>query len=173
MTSQSWVDPRVVVKSSRIQGQGGYAREPIRQGEVLVILGGTVMTEAEFLQFATTATRYDAVQLDEDLHLVDLSPTSRDTNGSLNHSCDSNLWMRDEVTLIARRDIEQGEEITVDYALFTTVPDWKMECQCGSPLCRHVITGDDWRNSEVQQRYQDHFSPYINRRIAAQRMRQP
>jgi hypothetical protein len=38
-------------------------------------------------------------------------------------------------------------------------------CHCGSPDCRRVITGDDWRRKDVQERYQDHFSPFINRRI--------
>ena len=28
----------------------------------------------------------------------------------MNHSCDSNTWMEDEATLVARRDIESGEE---------------------------------------------------------------
>src|ERR1041385_6678831 len=89
-------------------------------------------------------------------------------NGSLNHSCDSNLWMADEVTLVARRDILPGEEITVDYALFTTSPEWTLGklCQCGSPVCRHTITGNDWRRIDVQERYAGHFSPFINERIA-------
>ena len=32
----------------------------------------------------------------------------------LNHSCDANAWLEDEVTLTARRDIAAGEEITLD-----------------------------------------------------------
>src|SRR5687768_6596268 len=116
---RSWADPRIVVRESAIEGRGGYACEMIRQGEVVVILGGTVMNEAEFAAFAAKADQYDAVQIDEDLHLVDQSPDPRATNGALNHCCDSNLWMQDEVTLIARREILPGEELTVDYALFT------------------------------------------------------
>ena len=34
-----------------------------------------------------------------------------------NHSCDPNVWMQDEVTLAARRDIAIGEELTIDYAM--------------------------------------------------------
>ncbi len=43
--------------------------------------------------------------------------------GSLNHSCDSNLWMADEATVVARRDIAAGEELTLDYALHPASPE--------------------------------------------------
>lgn len=135
---------------------------------MVVIIGGCRMTEAQFRAFQSQAERYDAVQIGEDLHLVDTSGGLEAVGVSLNHSCDSNLWMRDAVTLVARRDIPPGEEITVDYALFTAQPDWKLElpCNCGSPVCRHEITGNDWKLPDVQARYRDHFSPFINARIA-------
>lgn len=164
---QSWTDPRVLVNPSAISGNGGFTREPIKAGEIVVVIGGTVFTEDEFIEFAKTADNYDAIQIGERLHLVDLSPDSRSTNGSINHSCDSNLWMRDEVTFVARHDIPAGGEITIDYALFTALPDWQLEipCLCGSSYCRHTITGNDWQLPDVQTRYKDHFSPFINARI--------
>lgn len=166
--TKTWTDPRVIIKNSTIEGQGGFATEPIEKGEIVVILGGTLMTQSEFDAFTATASNYDAVQIGEDLHLVDLSPASRAENGSLNHSCDSNLWMQDEVTVVARRDIQRGEELNIDYGLFTTTPDWVLDqpCQCQSPFCRQQITGNDWQIPDVQQRYKGHFSPYINQRIA-------
>lgn len=164
---QSWTDPRVEVRSSSIEGRGGFARELIRMGEIVVIIGGMPMTDAEFNEYTRTASQYDSIQIGENQHLIDLSPDPRATNGSLNHSCNSNLWMADEVTLIARRDIQPGEEITVDYALFTVNPTWALDktCECGSPLCRHTITGNDWQLKDVQELYKGHFSPFINERI--------
>lgn len=139
-----------------------YASRPIREGEVVVRIGGTVMTEEEFRAYSATVSRYNAVQIGEGTHLVDV-PTSP---GGMNHSCDANLWMRDEVTVVARRDIAAGEELTQDYALYTTSPTWVMKpCRCGSSLCRQVITGNDWLRPDVQERYQGHFSPFINERI--------
>ncbi len=35
-------------------------------------------------------------------------------------------------------------------------------CRCGSPICRGIITGNDWQLQEVQERYQGHFSPFLN-----------
>ena len=74
--------------------------------------------------------------------------------------------MLDGRTVGARRDIAAGEELTLDYALFSSAPEWRMECHCGSALCRRVVTGNDWRLPELQERYAGHFSPFINVRIA-------
>ncbi len=111
------------------------------------------------------------MQIGEALHLVDLVQAPDASSGSINHSCDSNLWLADEVTLVARRDIAPGEELSLDYALTTVEPAWTLDqpCHCGSPLCRHVITGNDWRLPDVRRRYQGHFAPFINARIRAKR----
>jgi hypothetical protein len=42
---------------------GLFAREPIRAGEVMSIIGGGVMTGAEFAAFAASATRYNVIQM--------------------------------------------------------------------------------------------------------------
>lgn len=133
------------------------------------------MTEADFRAFALTTPRFNAVQIAEDPHLVEAPEiTQQRAGGSLNHSCDSNLWLADEVTPVARRDIAPGEEITIDYALFTVQPEWALEqpCRCGADVCRHTITGNDWQRLEVQQRYYPHFSPFINARIERRRHEQ-
>ena len=163
----SWYDPRVEIRPSSIQSGGMFARAPFQPGETVAIVGGTLMTGAEFAAYLTGVERWNAHQIGEDLHLVDLIQTPDVVQGSLNHSCDSNLWMGDEVTIIARRAIEAGEELTLDYALTTTQPDWALDqsCQCGSALCRGRVTGNDWRLPDVQARYAGHFVPYINKRI--------
>lgn len=164
---QTWNDPRLETGTSRISGTGMFARAPIKRGEVVCIVGGKVMTDSEFALFQATHSLYSSIQIDGNLHLVEDHETIRYLDGYLNHSCDSSAWMEDEVTLVARRDIESGEEITVDYALFTTQSNWMLDnrCHCGSPHCRRIVTGDDWRRKEVQERYRGHFSPFINRRI--------
>jgi uncharacterized protein len=164
---QTWTDPRIEFRASRISGNGMFAREPIQKGEPVCIVGGVVMTDEEFEAFQATHRIYNAIQIDDHLHLVEDPEVTRNLEGSMNHSCDSSTWMDDEVTLVARRNIEAGEEATVDYALFTTQSNWMLDnrCHCGSPDCRRTITGDDWRRKDVQERYRNHFSPFINRRI--------
>ena len=165
--SQTWNDARIEIRKSHIHGSGMFARELIQRGEPVSIVGGTVMSEAEFEAFQVSHSRYNAIQIDEDLHLVERAEIAETLEGSMNHSCDSNVWMSDEVTLVARQDIAAGEEITVDYALFTAQVNWRLDnpCHCGSPLCRHTITGNDWMRMDILERYFNHFSPFINRRI--------
>ena len=164
---QTWKDPRIEFRNSRIRGTGMFTREPIKKGEMVCIVGGTVMTDSEFAEFQSAHRLYSFIQIDEHLYLVEDVETTRSLDASMNHSCDSSAWMADEVTLVARRDIAAGEEVTVDYALFTTQSNWMLDsrCRCGSPHCRRIITGDDWRRTEVQERYRGHFSPFINRKI--------
>jgi uncharacterized protein len=163
----TWYDHRVEIRPSRIHGGGMYTTAPILATETLAVMGGTVMTEQKFRAYLATVYRWNATQIGETLHLVDLVQSPEVSRGSMNHSCDSNLWLQDEVTLVARRDIASGEELTLDYALTTAEPTWTLDrrCLCGSPLCRRIITGNDWQLPEVQQRYRGHFAPFINERI--------
>jgi hypothetical protein len=163
----SWYDARVEIRPSLIQGGGMFARKPIQAGEIVAIVGGTVMTENEFHAYIATTSRFNATQIGERLHLVDLIQAPEAVAGSINHSCDSNLWLLDEVTIVACRAIASREELTLDYALTTVEPDWRLDqpCQCGTPACRHIIMGTDWQLPDVQQRYQGHFAPFINERI--------
>jgi uncharacterized protein len=163
----SWYDERVEIRSSSIQGGGMFARELIQVGEIVAIVGGTMMTEDEFHAYVATTSQYNATQIGEQLHLVDLIQAPEAIDGSINHSCDSNLWFQDEVTIVARRAIATGEELTLDYALTTVEPDWQLDqpCQCRTSVCRHIIRGTDWQLPDVQQRYRGHFAPFINERI--------
>jgi hypothetical protein len=124
--------------------------------------GGQVLPIGE-LESLRSRPRYDCAALAEDSIIV-----FREDDPVIhgNHACDANLWMSDATTLTARRDIAAGEEITVDYAVLTDDPVWKMPCACGSPLCRLVVRGDDWKRPDLQARYQGHFTPYLNARIA-------
>ncbi len=153
----SWLDPRVVSLPSAIEGTGLFATSAISKGELLLRLGGRVVTDEEFA--ALELKSYSCLNID---HGSILLMRADDRADFLNHSCDANLWLIDEVSLVARRDIEAGEELTADYALFSTDGAWSMACNCGSALCRGRICGKDWRRPDLQQRYAGHFSPLLN-----------
>lgn len=58
----------------------------------------------------------------------------------INHSCDPNLVTRilkGHILYFSRRQIEKGEELTVDYRFAHDVD--KVECSCGSKKCRGTI----------------------------------
>jgi hypothetical protein len=61
---------------------------------------------------------------------------------ALNHSCDPNVVLdTDRMLMIARRDIEKGEELS----FFYPSTEWEMQapfiCLCGSANCIHVVAG--------------------------------
>jgi SET domain-containing protein len=163
---KSWIDSRIGVRSSKIHNKGMFALKLIKKGEIVVIWGGKFVNAKEAKKLA--AKGIITMQLDDDLFSVE---EGDDLSDYMNHSCDPNVWMADEVTLIARRDIEPGEELTIDYALIEAWEDFISiwECVCGSPLCRKKVTGKDWRNAELQKRYKNHFIPLVNKRIAKSR----
>lgn len=163
------MSPKLTTKQSPMHGGGVFAVEPIKKGEVIVRWGGEVYTTQQLLDGETNDQT--ACQIDDDLHIASPAAAKELIDSDLmNHSCDPNTWMDDEVTISARRDIIPGEEVTADYALWVAHPAYITieDCHCGSPLCRHRITGDDWQLREVQGRYKGHWPPYLERRISAQ-----
>jgi hypothetical protein len=108
----------------------------------------------------------DTIAVGEDLHLV--LPIEQPIHYG-NHSCDPNLWWDDAYTLVARRAIGVGEEVTSDYATSPGVAGFALDCACRSSLCRAVITGEDWRRPELQARYGDHWIPMLLARIRTER----
>ena len=160
----SWFDPRITVRASATHGQGIFATDMIRAGEVVVIWGGDVYTEEELPSLKLEGAWSYSI-IDEGVYLF--APADAQ-DYFINHACDPNIWMADEVTLIARRDIQPNEELRGDYALWEMEPDYRLEpCTCGSALCRTRITGNDWMQPELQTRYENHFLPFLNRRISA------
>ena len=160
---EPWLDPRLKRGPSPIDGQGTFATAPIDAGEVVVVWGGTFANVEEAQR--SRALGKLVMQVD-DLYTVE----ERGEHASyfMNHSCDPNVWMGDGVTLLARRGIPPGEELTLDYALFEEDEDFTMpwECVCGTPHCRKRITGRDWRLPELQWRYGEHFSHLNLKRVA-------
>ena len=148
-------------------GRGLFARERVRAGEMLLVWGGDVVT-GEMLKWMSEEKFQLSVQIEEDLYLVTPNEGPADW---VNHSCDPNAGLVGQIVLVALRDIKTGEEICFDYAMSDGSAYDEFECGCGSRLCRHHVTGDDWKLPELQKRYEGHFSPYIQSRINRQKSR--
>jgi D-alanine-D-alanine ligase-like ATP-grasp enzyme len=78
----------------------------------------------------------------------------------INHSCDPNAWL-EGLDLVARKPIEAGQEITVDYATFIAGTGASFDCDCGADGCRRTVTPQDWQLPEIRRRYREHCSAYI------------
>ncbi len=75
--------------------------------------------------------------------------------------------------IYAARDIEPGEELTLDYAAtavdqFASQDFWVLDCKCGSANCRGRVTGDFFQlPEELQRRYYPNLPLSIKRRYRA------
>lgn len=72
--------------------------------------------------------------------------------------------MRGDIVAVAMRDIRSGEEITQDYAMIDC-RKYEFECSCGAPNCRKIITGQNWKNKELQKKYGKYLSAFIKSKL--------
>jgi uncharacterized protein len=158
--------PGLVARRSSSEGFGVFAARPVLAGEVLCVWGGEVIPTSRMLGLPEGRRRF-AVQVEEDLYLVTplLGTGAADL---VNHSCDPTALLAGSHTLVARHDLAVGEELTYDYATSDVNPHLGFVCRCGAIGCRGRVSGDDWRDPALRERYGDAFSPHILRRIRAE-----
>jgi hypothetical protein len=172
--ARSWISPKLAGGPSRIHGVGVLATEPIAAGEKLMEFGGEKITAAQANGDDYRARSVWIVADDAYLGLrIDDPHPSLDEN--LNHSCDPNAWLIDEVTMVARHNIAAGEEITLDQGTWNFDEDeytWDRDaCGCGSCDCRKTLTQNDWMLDALQERYKGHFHPIVQMMIDNQKRR--
>ena len=164
MPNLSYISPKAEVRESPIHGRGLFAREAFAAGEVVCVKGGYVF-DRETLKSMPDWYRAAEIQVAEDLFIGPLAEEERE--GSMifsNHSCEPNVGVRGQIVFVAVRDIGAGEELTHDWAT-TDDDDYELECRCGAPACRKLITGRDWRRPDLQRKYRGYFSSYLADKI--------
>jgi hypothetical protein len=166
MPGPTYRSPKTEVRPSPIEGQGLFARQAIRRGEIVAVKGGHVLTGAQWAALEPVLGPAE-IQIAEDLFIAPVTAAERD--GAMlytNHSCDPNLAIRGQIVLVAMRDIAPGEELTIDWAT-TDDGEHVMRCRCGSPRCRGTVTGRDWMRPELRERYRGWFCWFLQRKIDA------
>jgi SET domain-containing protein len=132
------VAPGIRVAESKIDGRGCFATQRFAKGRKIVELVGERVSRVEAARRMRGKRRLHICAIDSYWGI----DASRGGNGSqfVNHSCRPNSFvriMRGHVIFFALRDIEPGEEITLDY-VESYHPDTK-GCRCGAPGCRGTI----------------------------------
>lgn len=161
-------EPTIDIRSSdMVPGELGiFALRDFRKGEELFNFGEA---EDEFLTDAEFALLSPALQEKIVRFVVgrpggycvfkgldfDLLPIAF----YINHSCEGNLGCSAEGDLVALRDIAHGEELTYDYGLVEAKPEFIMHCTCGTPSCRKIVTGNDWRDPSFRASHKDFLHP--------------
>jgi SET domain-containing protein len=164
MSALSYLSPKAEVRPSAIHGRGLFAREAIAKGEIVCIKGGHIFDRRRLAELQPDLGPAE-VQITEDLFIGPVRAEDRE-GGMIfsNHSCEPNIGVRGQIVFVAMRDVEVGEELTHDWAM-TDDDSYEMTCRCGAAACRGVVTGQDWRRPELQQRYGDYMSWYLLRKI--------
>jgi hypothetical protein len=166
--SRSWINPKLIAGASRIHGEGVFASAPIACGEKLMEFGGEKISRetAEGGDYRECSVW---VVADDTYLALPVSDTEPSLDENLNHSCDANAWLVDEVTLAAKADIRAGEEITLDQGTWNfdeSEYTWgRADCGCGAPSCRKSLTEKDWMLPVVRRRYSGHFHPMVQKMI--------
>ena len=155
---QSVISKKVHIDTSPINGIGMFAKQSIKKGEVVFIKGGHILTKD---QLFSSGVINSYMPIDDEYYIAARTPEEEKTVKLYNnHSCDPNCGLRGEITFVAIRDIEEGEELTCDYA-FIDNEDYEFECRCGAANCRKRVTGRDWMIPDLQKRYGDYFAAYL------------
>ena len=129
--------PGLAIRNSPIQGKGCFAVTHFTGGRKIAEYAGERIRNAEANRRANRR-RLRICAINERWSL----DGSRGGNGThyINHSCEPNAFMKvlyGHVLFMALRDIEPGEEITIDYQ--STLHSNKKRCICGAPSCRGTI----------------------------------
>lgn len=128
---------RLSVRPSPIHRWGVFAEEFIPKGRKVIEYTGEKISRRETARRAQR--RYNYLFTLDNYWTIDGS-----VGGSgaefINHCCDPNCVARickGHILYFAARDIQPGEELTVDYRFDPDVEEVK--CRCGAPGCRGTI----------------------------------
>jgi hypothetical protein len=157
----SYLSSKTEVRESKIHGRGLFAIADIAKDEIVAVKGGRIVDRKTLREKITPRLGPVEIQIDDNLFIAPVTDEDRELSMLYsNHSCDANLGMRGEITFVAMRDIRAGEELTHDWAT-TDNDDYSVECKCGAPNCRKILTGKDWQRPELRERYAGYFSAYL------------
>jgi SET domain-containing protein len=129
--------------TSRVNGVGLFAAEPIRPGTMIIEFKGRLISwetgALMLLRGAKHVIKFDAN------HDLDARPQWSPA-GHVNHGCYPNCAIkktRGGLWLTSIRSIQQGEELLIDYG-FDLGEEFE-PCRCGHPQCRGLmLRKKDW-----------------------------
>lgn len=157
--SEKYACFRLSIRPSRIHRWGVFAEEFIPKGRKIIEYTGEKISRVETARRARSR-RYNYLFTLDSYWTIDGG-----VGGSgaefINHCCEPNCLariVRGHILYFAARDIQPGEELTVDYRFDPDVE--QVKCRCGAPNCRGTIN----LRREPQ-------SPRRQRRAAAPRKR--
>jgi len=158
----NWLTPKAQMRVTPGKGSGSFAVSKISKGEMVASFGGNVIQQNELAKYSADRVSR-SLQLNKDTYL--LSGNVPEPGDMINHSCEPNCGIAGTSSVQALRDLEIDEELTFDYAMSDSSQYDEFICACGKEKCREKITGMDWQKVDLQTKYRNYFSSYIERLI--------
>jgi hypothetical protein len=138
------------VRTSGIHGNGVFTEVPVRAGQLVACVEGSTRT-------VDGALLYTPEEAEMNPNWLGVTPTTwivpDEPYVFINHSCDPTCGLRGLGDLHALRDLQPGDEITIDYSVSEANPYWHMDCSCGSPRCQRRLRSIAYLPQETYDRY--------------------
>lgn len=141
--------------TSKIHGIGMNIGESAKKGEVISPIKGVLKFKIEKGKKDALANP-DWVGIAKNQWIDPAKPYK-----FLNHSCNPSAGIKGKVTLVALRDMNEGDEITIDYSTIEGNPLWEMKCACGAPNCRKLIRSVQFLPKDTFEGYLPYVSTYF------------
>jgi hypothetical protein len=145
---------------SKIGGSGIFASQKIHKGQIIFCVRGTEIVHHRYTaKFSPTGPNWLAIGKEKWLVPFDKNPWPY-----INHSCKPNSGFRGSLTIIAMKDINKKEEVTIDYSITEGDPYWHMICHCGAKQCRKFIVSAV-SQPELLLKYKPWLPSFLRRRL--------
>jgi hypothetical protein len=165
----SWVNPKIEIRDTSKYGRGVFARELVKKGEMLMVMGGYICDISEENDLGKFGSDYNMdISVTHSFCPTKESDLDLMPQHLINHSCEPNAGFEDVVTIVALQDIKPDQEVVYDYAFVMWSSDesavhFQLKCECGSPSCRKIVTENDWKIKSVQDKYGQYFQPFLRK----------
>ncbi|CAM6106755.1 unnamed protein product [Calypogeia fissa] len=152
---RSTLHQRLTFGKSSIHGWGVFTKRPHSVGDMVIEYAGEIVRP--IIADIRERRSYDSLvgagtymfRIDDE-RVVDATHAGSIAH-LINHSCEPNCYSRevtasgdDHIIIFAKRDIQEGEELTYDYRFASK--DELLTCYCGCPGCRGFVNTFDTEN---------------------------
>lgn len=166
--SANFVSGKLTLVGTDHKGLDVIANQIIHRGESLVMYGGGFVDRAHIHLIPTSMRPFffevaDGIWFGHGFDEAGLGIAER-----LNHSCNPSAGFDGIAHVIALRDIQPGESVTLDYSALQSedLEGSSFECACGSCDCRLQVSVHDWQKVRADDPLIRHMQPFIQSRIA-------
>jgi len=144
----------VYLKQAGEKGTEMFANKDYKKGDPIFVVAGPISKKPSFY---TIPIRTDL--------FIDPVPVNN-LGRYLNHSCDPNIGIKENTIVVAFKDINKGDEITIDYAMIVDIYDTGLgeediKCKCSSKRCRGQLGSWYKLPEELKNEYRGFTSDYI------------